>query len=437
MTDTTSRLIARTRRRLFLVTFGLVALLVVGIGAATAFVTLRALDADVDRALASSVDAAARALHDSLPSGGGGSDDTEDAVLAASDTFLLILDANGNLVANPSRVPLVGLPDEAAVKAASVNGRDLRTVEAAGVDVRLLTVPIEAESGGGTTIGYVQGGFILVLHDQQSRSIVAAILLVAVVGLIGAALVTLIVTGWALVPIRRSFEAQRRFVADASHELRTPAALIRANADVMQREGLADDEGKPLVADIITEADRLARLVGDLLQLATTESTGLVIERQPVDLGTIAVGTVREADALATERGVTLVVEGSTDSPAVVHGDRDRLVQLLLILLDNAFDHSPPGGIVTIGVRRVGRMVELAVTDEGPGIPLAERERVFEPFMRLPGVRRDSSSGTGLGLAIALRIAAAHGGTIRIDDGPAGGAAFIVEIPATDAPLGG
>ena len=433
MTDSTSRLIARTRRRLFLVTFGLVALLVIGIGAAAAIVTLQALDADVDRALATSVDAAARALHDGLPSGRGGSDDTDDAVLAASDTFLLILDANGAVVANPSRVPLVGLPDEAAVKAASVNGRDLRTVEAAGVDVRLLTVPIQTESGGGPTVGYVQGGFILVLHDQQSRSILAAILLVAVVGLIGAAIVTLIVTGWALVPIRRSFEAQRRFVADASHELRTPAALIRANADVMEREGLAADEGKPLVADIITEADRLARLVGDLLQLATTESTGLIIERRPVDLGMIASDTIREAEALAAERTVTLVGEVAPDGSAIVSGDRDRLVQLVLILLDNAFDHSPSGGIVTVGLRRLDRMVELAVADEGPGIPLTERERVFEPFLRLSGVRRDNSSGTGLGLAIARRIVSAHGGSIRIDDGPAGGARFIVEIPATDA----
>ena len=88
-----------------------------------------------------------------------------------------------------------------------------------------------------------------------------------------------------------------------------------------------------------------------------------------------------------------------------MNGDRDRLVQLLLILLDNAFDHSPPGGTVTVDVRRAGHDVELVVADEGPGIPAAERERVFEPFTRLPGVRRDRAGGTGLGLAIARRIA--------------------------------
>lgn len=429
MTNPTSRLLTRTRRRLFVVTLGLVALLVLGIGGATAFVTLRALDVEVDRALAASVKAAAEAMRDGLPSASEPSD-SEDAILASSDTFVLILDARGGLVSKPSRVSLpTGLPDESAVGAAQATGRDLRTVDPGGVEVRLLTVPIVPE-GSGSPIGFVQGGFVLTLHDEQSASIVAAIALVAVIGLLGAAVVTLIVTGRALIPIRRSFEAQRRFVADASHELRTPAALIRANADVMEREGLVADEGRPLVSDIITEADRLGRLVGDLLQLAATDTTGIEVDPRPVDLGAIVADTVRQADALATERAVKLVVDEATAAPAIVNGDRDRLIQLLLILLDNAFDHSPPGGTVTVGVRRLDGTVELTVDDEGPGIPTTEREHVFEPFTRLPGVRRDRSSGTGLGLAIARRIATAHHGAIRIEDGPGGGARFVVALSA-------
>lgn len=432
MTGATSRLITSTRRRLFVLTLGLMALLVVGIGAATAFVTLGALDADVDRALAASVDAAAAALHDGLPSGHE-SGESDEAVLAASDTFLLVVDANGALVANPSNVSLAGLPDRSAVQAVQANGRDLRTIAAGGFEVRLLTVPIVSEESGGDVAGFVQGGFILALHDQQSRSIVSAILLVGLVGLIGAAAVTLIVTGRALVPIRRSFDAQRRFVADASHELRTPAALIRANADVMEREGLVTDEGRPLVADIISEADRLARLVGDLLQLAATDTTGILIEPRPVDLGVVATDTVRQAQALASGRAVNLVIRPSGSDQTVVAGDRDRLVQLLLILLDNAFDHSPPGGTVTVEVRRAGQDVEMTIVDEGPGIPVAERERVFEPFTRLPGVRRDRAGGTGLGLAIARRIAMAHRGTIHVADATGGGAAIVVTIPEAAA----
>jgi len=430
MSDPTTRLLARTRRQLFAVTLGLVALLVVGIGAATALVTLRALDDGVDSALSASVGAAAETLRDGLPP----SDEAEhsdDLILDASDTFLLILGPTGAVVSNPSRVGIPpGLPDEAAVRAAQESGRDIRTVDAGGTPVRLLTVAIAPEAGG-TEIGYVQGGSVLIVHDRQAQSIVAAIVLLGAVGLLGAAIVTLIVTGRALVPIRRSFDAQRRFVADASHELRTPAALIRANADVVEREGLVADDGRALVTDIITEADRLGRLVGDLLQLETADATGVLVEPRPVDLAAIAVATVRQAEALAAERGVRLVVSRATQDPAVVSGDRDRLVQLLLILFDNAFDHSPAAGTVTVDVRRSGHDVEVTVSDEGPGIPESERERVFEPFTRLPGVRRDRAGGTGLGLAIGRRIVGAHHGSIRIADAPGGGAAFVVTIPSS------
>ncbi len=430
MSDPTSRLLSRTRRQLFIVTLGLVALLVVGIGAATAFVTLRALDDGVDSALTGSVAVAIEALHDGLPRGDG--DRSDDVILDTSDTFVLILDPSGTVVANPSRVTIPpGLPDEAAVQAAKVDGRDIRTVDAGGTPVRLLTVAVVPGSDGGQQVGYVQGGFVLVLHDRQAQSIVAAILLLGAVGLLGAAIVTLIVTGRALVPIRRSFDAQRRFVADASHELRTPAALIRANADVVEREGLVADDGRALVADIITEADRLGRLVGDLLQLETDDATGVLIDPHPVDLGGIVAATVRQAEALATERGVRLVVSPSSLEGAIVNGDRDRLVQLLLILFDNAFDHSPPDGTVTVEVRRSGHSVEVVVSDEGPGIPETERERVFEPFTRLPGVRRDRAGGTGLGLAIARRIVSAHHGSIVVADAPGGGAAFVVAIPSS------
>jgi len=430
MTDPTTRLLRTTRRRLFIVTLSLIALLVVGIGAATAFVGLRALDADVDRALTASVTSAVTRLGGEAPQASTESD-ADESVPAAADTFLLYLDGKGTLVSNPSRIALSGLPDRAAAAASVPTGEDLRTVDVSGVEVRLLTMPV-IPSGGGSPVGFVQGGFVLTLHDAQSASLVAAIALVAVVGLMGAAVVTLLVTGRALVPIRRSFDAQRRFVADASHELRTPTALIRANAEVLDRETLVTDDGRPLVGDIVAESDRLTRLIGDLLQLASSDATGLALDRQPVDLSAIAADTVRQAEALASERGVVLLMAGRTTlGGTVVSGDRDRLIQLLLILLDNAFDHAPSGTSVAVAVAPDGRWVVLTVTDEGPGIPVGDRERIFEPFTRLPGVARDRSGGTGLGLAIARRIAAAHDGTIAVGDAPGGGARFIVSLPAT------
>ncbi len=429
MTDPTGRLLSSTRRRLFSTTLGLVALLVVGIGAATAVTGLGALEADVDRALDATVSAALGRLAGELPAADESSG-VEEAPPAASDTFLLYLDAGGRLVSNPSRVSLSGLPNATAVGSAAMTGRDLRIVDAGGVPVRLLTVSVRGE--GGAPVGFVQAGFVLTLRDRQSASLVAAIALVGIVGLVGAALVTLVVTGRALVPIRRTFEAQRRFVADASHELRTPAALIRANAEVLERENLVAAAGRPLVDDIVAEADRLARLVADLLALEATAATGLLIERRPVDLAILARETARNAAALAAKRQVQLAIVAPL--PAVVSGDPDRLVQLLVILLDNAIDHSPPDGTVTVAVRRAGRSVELSVADQGPGIPAAERERIFEPFTRLPGVRRDGAGGTGLGLAIGRRIALAHDAAIVVDDADGGGARFTVTMPAAERP---
>lgn len=437
--DPTVQLLARTRRRLARVTLGLVALLVVGIGAASAYVTLRALDADVDRALATSVEGAVAAIGDHLPSTGDNSDDddddddSEEAVLASSNTFLLVLDPAGVVVANPSGLDLVGLPDDVAVTASRTTGRDLRTVKVGGVSIRLLTVPIVDRHDSGTTelIGFVQGGFVLTLHDAQSWSVVVAVTLVGLIGLAGAAVVTMIVTGRALVPIRESFAAQRRFVADASHELRTPTALIRANAEVMERESLVVDEGRPLVSDIVAEADRLTRLTGDLLALAAVspEEVPLTLDRRPLDLAVLAADMVREATALARTRDIRLEPGPGVTAAAraIVEADHDRLVQLVLILLENAIDHSPTGGAVTIDVERDGPLVRLVVSDEGPGVPPADRDRIFEPFVRLPGVPRSRATGTGLGLAIARRIVSAHGWTIGVADTARGrGAVFIV-----------
>jgi two-component system sensor histidine kinase CiaH len=425
-----SRLLDTTRRRLFLGTFGLVALLVIGIGITTALAGLRALDSDVDRVLESAATGVIARLDGELPTHQATSETEE--TLAASDTFVLYLDAGGALLANPSGVKLPGVPVSEAIDAAGQTGRDLRTVEAGDVPLRVMTLPI-VSAASGTTVGYVQVGFVLTLHDRESRSLVAAVLLVMGVGLLGAALVTLLVTRVALRPIERTIEAQHRFVADASHELRTPTAIIRSTAEVLQREGHVGPDGLPLVTDVIAEADRLGGLVNDLLTIASSDAAPLTLERQPLDLSELARDATRRTEALAAERGVRLVV----DAPGrvLVSGDRDRLVQLLILLLDNAFDHSPADGTVTVAVRQAGRAAEMSVTDEGPGIPVEERERIFAPFHRLPGPRGTRAGGSGLGLAIGRRLAAAHGGTITAGDAPGGGARFTVRLPGLGRPL--
>lgn len=420
------RLLASTRRRLAAITLLLIGALVLAIGAATAFIATRALDQDVDVALEQAAAAESQRLGGELPAIGG--DEGARRLPESSDTFFLVLDPSGTLVSNPSSVPRQGLPDLVAVAAARATGRDLRTVSDGTVPIRLLTVPL---GSGANPVGWLQAGFVLTLHDRQAGSLVLSVALVGLVGLAGAAIVTLFVTGRALVPIRSAFATERRFVADASHEIRTPAAIIRASAEVLEREGLVADDGRSLVADIVAESDRLGGLVDDLLALAASERGSLAIERHPTDLAEIARDTVRRAGPLAAERGIELLGPAEDGMVLPVVGDRDRLVQLLLVLVDNAFRHSPDGGRVTVAAAPAGgRAATVTVDDEGPGVPADAREAIFEPFARLPGSRTRADAGSGLGLAIARRLAELHGGTLAATAAPGGGARFVLSLPA-------
>jgi signal transduction histidine kinase len=416
-------LVTATRRRLAVTTLLLVGTLVLMLGAASAVLGLRTLDASVDHALDQAATTEAQRLVGEVPTGGG--DEGDERPPQASDTFFLVLDPLGTLVQNPSSVPLGGLPDEAAVQAALATGSDIRTVQVAAGPVRLETVPIGTASA---PQGWVQAGYVLTLHNEQSRDLVIAIAVVGLLGLLGAALVTFWITGRALVPVRRAFATERRFVADASHEIRTPTAIIRASAEVLQREELVHPDGRELTEDIVAEADRLGRLVEELLALAASERGALAADRRPIDLAEVAVATVRRAGPLAAEHGLVLVGPADDIGALPVLGDADRLVQLLLVLLDNAFRVSPPGGLVAVTVARAGRRAQVAVGDQGPGVPGDQRERIFEPFARLPRSRREGR-GSGLGLAIARRIAELHGGTLSVGDAPGGGAVFVLDLP--------
>ena len=425
----TERLLRRTRLRLLATTLALLTLLVVGVGAATVFMGLAALDAEVDRALEAAVHAQVLALDGELPAGEEGHEPSETAP-AVANTVILVLGPTGSVLQNRTGNALPGLPSTAGLPS-EAGGSDIRTVTTDGRSVRVLTVAI---GQGGVVSGHVQGGFDMELHDQQSRSLVIAILAVGLLGLLAAAVIAVAVTGRALVPIREGFEAQRRFVADASHELRTPAALIRANAEVLEREGLVAEDGRDLLGDIIAESDRLGGLVGDLLQLAAWDETRLVLTKARVDIAEVARDTVRGATALAAERTVRITVDA--EGPAAANADRARVVQLILVLVDNAFDHSPAGGEVAVRVRREGPSIAIEVDDQGPGIPEADRQRIFEPFTRLKGTTRHGSGGTGLGLAIARRITEAHGGTIEAGSPPSGGARFTVLLPGSTGGAG-
>ncbi len=265
--------------------------------------------------------------------------------------------------------------------------------------------------------------------EPEQQALNQLLLVLAGGGILGLVLASgsgFILSGRALRPIRKAMDAQRTFVADASHELRTPLALIRANAEIMKRE--AAGESAESVDDIIKEADHLNYLIGQMLTLARAGGRESPFTREDVDLSHLAGDIVREAQVLASKKAITLTYEGEGDLH--VFGDRQRLRELLLILLDNAFKYSDLGGSVTVRLAADGSSVSLAVADRGHGIPAADLPHIFDRFYRVDKARSREMGGTGLGLAIAHWIAGGHGGTIGVESTAGEGTTVTVNLPA-------
>jgi len=230
--------------------------------------------------------------------------------------------------------------------------------------------------------------------------------------------------------------AQRRFVADASHELRTPLATMRGNVDLLRQMiadlGDGDIQETAILDDVSAEAERMSRLVADLLLLAQADA-GQHLTLRPVDVGLVARDAARTARLL---RDDVLVEVVTLPSDLWVRGHADRLRQVLMILLDNAVKHAPPDGHVALSAERASvdgaESVGIRVSDDGPGIAPADQDRVFERFYRAPGSR--SGEGTGLGLAIARWIVEEHQGSISLASRPGAGATFIVWLPSIPPP---
>lgn len=215
----------------------------------------------------------------------------------------------------------------------------------------------------------------------------------------------------------------RRFVADAAHELRTPIAGVQAVAEALvHSSGVEERERLNLL--LVREARRAGRLVDDLLQLARIDA-GLELQREPVDLLGLAEAEVSRTRVLAPELDIS-----ASGSPAVVSGDPERLAQVLANLCDNARQAVGPSGRVRLAVSTRGASAELVVADDGPGVPAAERERIFDRLVRLDEARDRRRGGSGLGLPIARGVVRAHGGELScVEPEDGSGAAFRVLLP--------
>ena len=226
--------------------------------------------------------------------------------------------------------------------------------------------------------------------------------------------------------LERALAQQRQFMADASHELRTPVSIARTAIDVtLSREGRLEEEYRDSLGVVREQMRRLSRIVEDLFTLARADAAGLPLEPRPLYIDELVADCVKETSLLAPP-GVSLHSRAPTDLELT--GDERLLRQMLINLLKNAVLHTAAGGFVRVDLVSHGDAVEIEVTDSGAGIPEAERERIFERFVQLDASRH--GEGSGLGLPIARAIAVAHGGSLVLARSDASGSTFLVRLPA-------
>ncbi len=229
--------------------------------------------------------------------------------------------------------------------------------------------------------------------------------------------------GRTLDPIREAHERQRRFVADASHEMRTPITAIRSTAESALATPEDPSAERAALETIVASAERLARLTSDLLSLARSERGLLVEHRTAIDLSVVTAEAVAAARAA---RGGATTVDLSLQPDLVVEADEREVEQIVVNLVDNAIRHGSGGRPVRVRTTTIDGQPVVEVADDGPGIAAADVEHIFEPFYR---AQTGAGGGVGLGLAIAADGARRNGGRLTVESAPGAGATFRLQLP--------
>lgn len=377
----------------------------------------------------------------------------------ANETMFAVVD--GVVDARTSDIPPVRIDTRAdlvdiASSAAEVVYGSLDTE--AG-QVQYVAVPVSVD--GSTQRGALVVGIFADLEGREVNDLVRTQLLVSLAALLLATILGWFVAGRVLAPVRNigdtarsisesdltrripvrgsgdelddlartfndmldrletAFAAQREFIDDAGHELRTPLTIVRGHLELID---VNPEDREQTVALVMDELDRMSRIVHDLQTLTRSNQPGFV-RLAPVDIGDLTDEVVVKASALSDIRCVL-----DDRAEGVVMADRHRLTQAMVQLAQNALRYSRPDAEVGIGSRVLGESVQLWVRDLGPGVPDADKERIFERFVRSDR-QADTGEGAGLGLSIVQAIAAAHDGSVEVTDNDSGGATFTMTIP--------
>ncbi len=284
---------------------------------------------------------------------------------------------------------------------------------------------------GEECLGKIYVGRDITVFYQVLKNVFGILTVISLLFLLLASGGGYVMAGRAIIPIKKSYERQREFVADASHELRTPLSIFMASVDAIQRD--KDSSMSPfaeqVLADMKDEIKKMSKIVGDMLTLARSDVEVINLLKEQFNIKDVAEQVIRSLQPLAKKKNIQLCFESQMEH--FIFADKERIAQLLLILLDNAIKYTPPTGKVYLGIESSVKKsgIEIMVKDTGIGIPDKYQKLIFERFYRIDKTRSREIGGTGLGLSIAKWIIVAHGGTVKVNSQEGEGTTFTILLP--------